>query len=125
MGMEGCWVPEHFLICQTKPRAHSENSNLSSRPWAPGTNSKPKSEGSRDSLSWIQIRNSLFQGAWVALSVKCSTSVQVMLSRLMSSSPALGSVLTAGSLEPALDSVPPLSARPPLMLCLSLSLKNK
>ena len=40
----------------------------------------------------------------------------------------VGSVLTAWSLEPASDSVSPfLSATPPLMLCLSLSLslKNK
>ena len=41
-------------------------------------------------------------------------------------SPALGSARTAQSLEPALDSVSPsLSAPPLLMLCLSLSLKNK
>ena len=39
---------------------------------------------------------------------------------------ASGSVLTAQSLEPASDSVSPsLSAPPLLVLCLSLSLKNK
>ena len=52
---------------------------------------------------------------------------QVMMSQLMDSSPALGSVLTAQSLEPASDSVSPslsLSALLLLTLCLSLSLKN-
>ena len=55
---------------------------------------------------------------------KCPTSAQVMILQFVSSSPASGSVLTAQSLEPALDSVSPsLSAPPPLTLCLSL--KNK
>ena len=41
-------------------------------------------------------------------------------------SPASGSVLTAGSLEPASDSVSPSLSTPPLLaLCLCLSLKNK
>ena len=44
----------------------------------------------------------------------------------MSLSPEWGSVLTAPSLEPVLDSVSPsLSAPPLLMLCLSLSKINK
>ena len=61
-----------------------------------------------------------FRGAWVAQSVKRPTSAQVMISQLVDSSPASGSVLAAWSLEPALDSVSPsLSAPPPLMLCLS------
>ena len=56
--------------------------------------------------------------------VKDLTSAQVMISWSVSSSPTSGSVLTAQSLEPALDSVSPsLSAPPPLTLCLSL--KNK
>ena len=64
------------------------------------------------------------RGAWVAQLVKHLTLAQVMISQLVSSSPALGSVLTARSLEPASDSVSSsLSAPPPLML--SLSLKNK
>ena len=59
------------------------------------------------------------QGACVAQSVGHSTSAQVMISRFVSSSPVLGSVLTAQSLEPASDSVSPsLSAPPPLVLCL-------
>ena len=58
--------------------------------------------------------------------VKGLNLAQVMMSQLMDSSPALGSVLTAQSLEPASDSVfPSLSALPLLMLYLSLSLKNK
>ena len=59
-------------------------------------------------------------------SVEPPTSAQVMTLRSVGSSPAPGSVLTAQSLEPALDSVSPsFSAPPPLVLCLSLSLKNK
>ena len=51
------------------------------------------------------------------------TSAQVMISQSVSSSPMLGSVLTAWSPEPALDSLSPsLSAPPPLTLLLSLSL---
>ena len=65
-------------------------------------------------------------GAWVAQSVKHLTSAQVMISRLVSLSPASGSMLTAQSLEPASDSVSPsLSAPPPLVLCLSFFLKNE
>ena len=57
-------------------------------------------------------------------SVKRSTLAQVMISRFMGSSPVLGSVLTAWSLEPASDPVSPsLSAPPLLVLCVSL--KNK
>ena len=64
------------------------------------------------------------RGSWVAQSVKRPTSAQVMISRSVSSSPALGSVPTAQSLEPVSDSVSPsLSDPPPFMLCLSLSQK--
>ena len=64
------------------------------------------------------------RGPRVAESVKHLTSAQVTISRFVSLSPALGSVLTAQSLEPALDSVSPiLYAPPPLALCLSLSQK--
>ena len=64
-------------------------------------------------------------GAWVAQSVKRPTSAQVMISRSVSSSPAVGSVLTAQSLEPVSDSVSPsLSDPPPFVLCLSLCLKK-
>ena len=49
--------------------------------------------------------NQEWRGAWVAQSVKCPTSSQGMISQSVSSSPTSGSVLTAQSLEPALDSV--------------------
>ena len=64
------------------------------------------------------------RGAWVAQSVKRLTSAQVMISQLMGSSPASGSVLTAGSLAPASDSVSPSLSTPPwLMFSISLSQK--
>ena len=66
------------------------------------------------------------RGAWVAQSVERPTSAQVMISRSISSSPASGSVLPARSLAPASDSVSlSLSALPPLVLALSLSLSLK
>ena len=62
----------------------------------------------------------------MAQSVKRPTSAQVMKSPFVGSSPALGSVLTTQSLEPASDSVSPSLSPPPLLsLSLSLSLKNK
>ena len=68
----------------------------------------------------------LFWGAWVAQLVEPPTSAQVMISQSVGSSPALGSVLTAQSLEPALVSVSPsLSAPPPLVLSLSFSVSRK
>ena len=68
----------------------------------------------------------LFVGAWVAQSVERLTLAQVMITLLVGSSPASGWVLTAQSLEPALDSVSPSLFAPPLpALCLSLSLKNE
>ena len=71
-------------------------------------------------------------GAWVAQSVKHLTSAQVMISQFVSSvssSPVLRSVLTAQSLEPALDSLSlslslSLSDHPLLMLCLSKKKKH-
>ena len=65
----------------------------------------------------------LLRGAWVAQSVKHPISAQVMISRFTGSSPTLGSVLTAQSLEPASDSVSPSLSAPLLALCISL--KNK
>ena len=68
----------------------------------------------------------IFWGTWVAQSVKRPTSAQVMISLFMSLSPASGSVLTAQSLEAALDSVSPsLSVPPPLTLSVSVSLSLK
>ena len=54
--------------------------------------------------------------------LKHPTSAKVMLSQFISSSPTSGSVLTAHSLEPALDSVCLSVSAPPLLV---LSLKNK
>ena len=58
-----------------------------------------------------------FWGAWM---VECPTLAHVMISQLVRWSPRLGAVLTAQSLELALDSVSPsLSVPPQLMLSLS------
>ena len=68
-------------------------------------------------------KTNISRGTWVAQSVKHPTSAQVMILLLVGSSLTSNSVLTAQSLEPALDSVSPsLSAPPLLTLCLSLSL---
>ena len=73
-----------------------------------------------------RLKISQDRDAWVAQSVERPTSAQVMISQYVGSSPALGSVLTAQILEPASDSVAHSeSVPPPLMLCLSLPLKNK
>ena len=60
----------------------------------------------------------------MAQSVECPSSAQVMISQFVSLGLALGSVLRAESLEPALSSVSPSLSAPPL-LTLCLSLKNK
>ena len=68
------------------------------------------------------------RGTLVAQSVKRPTSAQAIISQFMSSSPTSGSVLTARSLEPALDPVSPslsVSAPPLLTLRLSLPKINK
>ena len=72
------------------------------------------------------IKKTNLWGAWVAQSVERPTSAQVVISGFVSSSPALGSVLTAQSLEPVSDSVSPsLSASSPAhTLFLSLSKIN-
>ena len=67
-----------------------------------------------------------FRGSWVAQSIKHPTLVQVMILWSVSSSPTSGSVLTAQSLEPALDSVFPSLSAPPLLACsLTLSVSQK
>ena len=64
-------------------------------------------------------------GIRVAQSVQRPSLAQVMISWLVSSSLALGSVLTAGSLEPASDAVSPSLSAPPLLVrSLSLSLSR-
>ena len=63
---------------------------------------------------------------WVAQSVECLTSAQVMILWFVGSSPASGPVLTAQRLEPATDSVSPsLWPSPTRALCVCLSLNNK
>ena len=77
-------------------------------------------------MKYQRIRNSSTYGAWVAQLVKCLILAQVMISQSASLSPTTGSVLTAQSLEPASDSVPPSLSAPSLLgLCLSISLKKK
>ena len=68
------------------------------------------------------LKDTRYWGAWVAQSVKRPTWAQLMISWLVSSGPASGSVLTARSLEPASDSVSPSLSACPL---LSLSLAQK
>ena len=71
------------------------------------------------------IQNDISRGAWVAQSLKRLTSALVMISPFMHSSPVWVCVLKAQSLDPASDSVfLSLSPPPPLMVCLSVSLKN-
>ena len=76
--------------------------------------------------SFCTTKETINRGALVAQLVEHPTSAQVMISQLVSLSPASGSVLTAWSLEPASDSVPPsLSLCPSPAHALSVSLKNK
>ena len=69
-------------------------------------------------------------GTWVAQSVERPTLARVMISQFVGSSPESGSVLTAQSLEPALDSGVSSGVCWSLLLSLplshlySLSLKN-
>ena len=66
------------------------------------------------------LKNTGTGDAWLTQSMEHAT----LDLRVVSLSPASGSVLTAQSLEPVSDFVSPsLSASPPLMLCLSLSQK--
>ena len=73
---------------------------------------------------FLKKKKKNYRGAWMTPLVKRPTLAQVTISRFVSSSPTLGSVLTARSLEQASDSV-----SPSLSLCLStthtLSLSQK
>ena len=72
----------------------------------------------------LSIQQKTFiQGAWVAQLVERLTSAGIMISWFVGSSPTLGSVLTAQSLEPASDSVSPSISDPPPIHVLSLSQK--
>ena len=61
------------------------------------------------------LLKTIIQGAWVAQAVEHLTSALVVISPSVSSSPALGSMLTAQSLEPTSNSV---------CVCVSLSQKQ-
>ena len=74
---------------------------------------------------FITTQNTDSRGAWVAQSFERPTSAQVMISRLVSSSPTSGSVLTAQGLETASDSLSPLSLLLPCSHPVSLSKINK
>ena len=73
-------------------------------------------------LGWRDYLKKRGGGVWVVQSVKRPTLAQVMISHLVDSSPTLGSVLTAQSLEPASDAVSP-SLSAPLLLALYRSQK--
>ena len=64
------------------------------------------------------------RGSWVAQSVKRLTSAQVTISWSVGLSPLSGSVLTAQSLEPALDPVSPSVSAPHPACALSFSLSE-
>ena len=67
----------------------------------------------------VSFKYKVDRGIWMAQLVKLLTSAQVMISQLVSSSPASGSVLAAQNLEPASNSVYLSHSAPPLLvLCL-------
>ena len=90
--------------------------------WAYGRHSFPE-------YVWLSLypqllRNGCTQGRLGGSVGERPTSAQVMMSRSVSSSPSSDSVLTAQSLEPALDSMT-LSLSAPPLLAFSLSKLNK
>ena len=117
-----------FVIFQWKHESlgepHSTVSRMSGQAWA----HRGTCWTTGDQVCWSHLCNQKGWewGAWVAQLVERPTSAQIMTSWFVGLSPTSGSVLTAQSLEPASDSVSPcLLASPPLMLCISLFLKNK
>ena len=79
-----------------------------------------------NTFSYILNQEGCTGATWVAQSVKRPTSAQVMNAQSVGSSPTSSSVLTAQTLEPASDSVPPSFSVPSsLSLSLSLSKINK
>ena len=112
-------------VCDQAPHCSvindSETGKRASAGWDSGRNPN-RLPGLRDPSWGIPSVRTAWRGPRAAQSGERATSAQVMISRFVGSGPALGSVLTTRSLEPAVDSVSPsLSAPPPLMLCLSLS----
>ena len=89
-------------------------------------NTSPEARETKAKMNyWDIIKRKSFWDAWVAQSVECLTSAQVMISQLVSSSPTSGSVLTARSPEPASDSVPPSFSAPTHLHSVSVSFKSK
>ena len=72
----------------------------------------------------MSCQNWMVRGTWVAQSVGRPTSSQVMISQFVSSSPVLGSVLTAQSLELLWILCLPLSLPLPCSHSVSLSLSK-
>ena len=75
-------------------------------------------------FSMYPLRMRIFQGACVAHLVKCLTLAQAMISRFVSSSPALGSLLSAQSLLGILC-LPPSLCPSPMPFSHSLFLSQK
>ena len=114
--MEVLWSP----LCFKNPQTTLNRTQLQI-PRSPNPKTREVS-GTREYLRWGRIKQA--RGAWVAQSVKCPTSAQVMILWFTSSSPASGSVLTARSLESASDSVSPSLSDPPPIHVLSLSVSK-
>ena len=72
-------------------------------------------------ITFLKIK---LRGPWVVLPVRGPTLTQVMISRFMSSSSALGSVLTAQSLELASGSVSPSLSAPPRSASTEFKIKD-
>ena len=81
-------------------------------------------ENSLASSSKVKYIEKNIQGTWVAQSVQCLTSAQVVVSWFVGSSPASGSVLMVQSLLGILSLSPPLSALS-CVRALSLSITSK
>ena len=82
------------------------------RPFQPCTLSHPQPQGQSLAPRGCPIKKHRMRGTWVAQSVECPTSAQVMISQFVGSSPASGCGLTAQSLEPPSDSVSPFLSLP-------------
>ena len=100
-----------IMISQFMNSSPVSGSALTGQSLEPASDSVSPSLSAPPQLVLSLSLSKINRGTWVAQSVKCPTSAQVMVSQFVVSSPMSGSVLTAQSLEPASDSV-----------CVSLSL---
>ena len=124
------WTLAQVMISRFLGLGPTSGSVLTAQSLEPPSDSASPSPSAPPQLTLcvsLPLKNkNIKRGAWGIQLVKCLTLTQVLISLLMSLSPALGSVLTAQSLDTASDSVSSsLCAPAPLMLCLFLSLKNK